>query len=80
MIIPSFDHSRRRFLTFLAGSPYVAALGGVRAFAQQCEGPVITGFPSGHTTGPCWTLPLGVRVRVVTAPRPSVVIEEAPVE
>jgi len=56
------------------------ALDVVRAFAQQCEGPVITGFPSGHTTGPCWTLPLGVRVRVVTAPRPSVVIEEAPVE
>jgi hypothetical protein len=41
---------------------------------------VITGFPSGHTTGACWTLPLGVRVRVVTAPRPSVVVEEAPVE
>ena len=28
-------HHRRAFLRFLAGSPYVAALGGVRAFAQQ---------------------------------------------
>jgi muramoyltetrapeptide carboxypeptidase len=57
-----------------------SALDVVRAFARECGGPVITGFPSGHTTGPCWTLPLGVRVRVVTAPRPSVVVEEAPVE
>jgi muramoyltetrapeptide carboxypeptidase len=52
----------------------------IRTFAQDCPGPVITGFPSGHTTGPCWTLPLGVRVRVVTAPRPSVVVEESPVQ
>jgi muramoyltetrapeptide carboxypeptidase len=52
----------------------------IRAFAQECPGPVITGFPSGHSTGPCWTLPLGVRVRVVTAPRPAVVVEESPVQ
>jgi len=51
----------------------------MRAFAQGFDGPVITGFPSGHTTGPCWTLPLGVRVRVVTAPRASIIVEEAPV-
>ena len=56
------------------------ALDVIRAFAHGCEGPVITGFLSGHTSGPCWTLPLGVRVRVVTAPRPSLIIEEAPVE
>ena len=49
-------------------------------FAKDVAGPVITGFPSGHTSGPCWTLPLGVRFRVVTAPRPSVVVEESPVE
>ena len=30
----SIQH-RRAFLGFLAGSPYVAALGGIRAFAQQ---------------------------------------------
>ncbi len=52
----------------------------IRAFAKDVAGPVITGFPSGHTNGPCWTLPLGVRVRVVTAPRASVVVEESPVE
>src|SRR5580658_9185380 len=28
-------HHRRAFLRFLAGSPYVAALGGIEAFAQQ---------------------------------------------
>jgi isopentenyl diphosphate isomerase/L-lactate dehydrogenase-like FMN-dependent dehydrogenase len=28
-------HSRRTFLKYLAGSPYVAALGGIRAFAQR---------------------------------------------
>jgi muramoyltetrapeptide carboxypeptidase len=42
-------------------------------------GPVLYGFPSGHTTGPCWTLPLGVRTRLVTTARPRVVIEEAAV-
>jgi muramoyltetrapeptide carboxypeptidase len=42
-------------------------------------GPVIFGFPSGHTTGPCWTLPLGVRVRLLTHPRPGIVVEESPV-
>jgi muramoyltetrapeptide carboxypeptidase len=56
------------------------ALDVIRAFAGDIEGPIITGFPSGHTTGPSWTLPLGVRVRVVTAPRASVIVEESPVE
>src|ERR1700726_3200584 len=28
-------HHRRAFLRFLAGSPYIAALGGIRAFAQR---------------------------------------------
>ena len=56
------------------------ALDVIRAFANDCQGPVITGFPSGHTTGPCWTLPLGVRVRVVTAPHAALIVEESPVE
>jgi hypothetical protein len=30
--------NRRAFLRFLAGSPYVAALGGIRAFAQRAPG------------------------------------------
>jgi muramoyltetrapeptide carboxypeptidase len=46
---------------------------------RDFPGPVLYRFPSGHTTGPAWTLPLGVRVRVVTAP-PAIVVEEAPVE
>jgi len=33
--IPSTEHSRRAFLAFLAASPYVAALGGIRAWAQR---------------------------------------------
>jgi muramoyltetrapeptide carboxypeptidase len=52
----------------------------IRTFAGDFTGPVISGFPSGHTSGPCWTLPLGVRVRIVTAPRASLVVEESPVE
>lgn len=55
------------------------ALDVIRTFSHDFPGPVITGFPSGHTTRPCWTLPLGVRVRVVTAPRPAIVVEESPV-
>ena len=47
-------------------------------FADDVPGPVIFGFPSGHTTGPCWTLPLGVRVRVLTSPA-SLIVEESPV-
>jgi len=42
-------------------------------------GPVLFGLPSGHTTGPCLTLPFGVRARVVTAPEPQLIIEEAAV-
>jgi muramoyltetrapeptide carboxypeptidase len=44
------------------------------------HGPVLFGFPSGHTTGPCWTLPLGVDVRVVSGPTPRIVTEDAAVE
>jgi muramoyltetrapeptide carboxypeptidase len=51
----------------------------IQAVAASFSGPVIAGFPSGHTTGPCWTVPLGVRTRVRTSPRPAIVIEESPV-
>jgi muramoyltetrapeptide carboxypeptidase len=43
-------------------------------------GPVVVGFPSGHTTGPAMTLPLGVRCRVVADGRPRLVIEESAVQ
>ncbi|MBI4887113.1 MAG: LD-carboxypeptidase [Acidobacteria bacterium] len=51
----------------------------IREWTAGFAGPVLLGFPSGHTTGPCWTLPLGVRVRVRTSPRASLVVEESPV-
>jgi muramoyltetrapeptide carboxypeptidase len=42
-------------------------------------GPILFGLPSGHTGGACMTLPFGVTARVVTAPEPSLVIEEGAV-
>jgi muramoyltetrapeptide carboxypeptidase len=47
--------------------------------ADDFDGPILYGFPSGHTTGPCWTLPMGVRVSLRTGEGPGVVIEESPV-
>ena len=44
------------------------------------NGPVVYGFPSGHTSGPLVTLPFGVRTRVVANGHPRVIIEEAGVE
>src|SRR5262249_4424596 len=40
-------------------------------------GPVLIGFPSGHTISPAMTLPFGVRARVVGGGHPRVAIEEA---
>ena len=42
-------------------------------------GPVLIGLPSGHTTGPAMTLPLGVRARVVGGASPKLIIEESAV-
>jgi muramoyltetrapeptide carboxypeptidase len=50
----------------------------LREFVRDFTGPVLFGFPSGHTAGPTWTLPLGVNARVVGTP-PALVIEEAAV-
>ena len=44
---------------------------------RDFKGPVIYGFPSGHTAGPSLTLPFGVRARVVASAAPRLVIEEA---
>jgi muramoyltetrapeptide carboxypeptidase len=49
------------------------------ALSRDVKGPVLFGFPSGHTAGAALTLPLGVRARVVAGSRPAVVIEEAAV-
>jgi muramoyltetrapeptide carboxypeptidase len=43
------------------------------------HGPVLIGFPSGHTIGPVTTLPFGVACRVVAGSQPRLVIEEAAV-
>jgi muramoyltetrapeptide carboxypeptidase len=50
-----------------------------RVFADF-SGPVVFGFPSGHTTGPSMTLPFGVDCRVIGGARPRLVIEEAAVQ
>lgn len=42
------------------------------------RGPVLFGFPSGHTTTPLVSLPLGVQTRVIASPEsPRLVFEEA---
>jgi len=58
----------------------VTAAAVIEEFAGDCRGPVLAGFPSGHTTGPCWTLPLGVTCRIMTTPGPALIVEDAPVE
>jgi muramoyltetrapeptide carboxypeptidase len=40
-------------------------------------GPVLFGFPSGHTTSPALSLPLGVHARVVASGAPRLLLEEA---
>jgi len=47
---------------------------------KDFQGPVVYGFPSGHTAVPFMTLPFGVQTRVVANGRPRVIIEEAGVE
>ena len=58
----------------LAGKSVLASL------LKEFNGPVVHGFPSGHTRGPIVTLPFGVRARVVANGHPRVIIEEAGVE
>jgi muramoyltetrapeptide carboxypeptidase len=43
-------------------------------------GPVLIGFPSGHTVGPAMTLPFGVNARIVTDGTARLVIEESAVQ
>jgi muramoyltetrapeptide carboxypeptidase len=51
----------------------------MRDLFADFTGPVLIGFPSGHTIGPAMTLPFGVACRVIGGDRPRVVIEEAAV-
>ena len=43
-------------------------------------GPVLIGFPSGHTAGAAMTLPFGVNARVIAGANPRLVIEESAVQ
>jgi muramoyltetrapeptide carboxypeptidase len=43
-------------------------------------GPVVVGFPSGHTTGPAVTLPLGIECRVIADGSPRLIVEESAVQ
>ena len=55
----------------------VTARDAIEAATEGIAGPILFGFPSGHTTGPCWTLPIGVRVRIVAEREPGIIVEEA---
>lgn len=61
-------------------SGHPTALSVITDLFGDFPGPVLAGFPSGHTAGPAMTLPLGVLCRVVGDGRPRLVIEEAAVE
>jgi muramoyltetrapeptide carboxypeptidase len=52
------------------------ARGTLAELFKDFQGPVIFGFPSGHTAGPSITLPFGVQARVVATGAPRLVIEE----
>jgi len=52
----------------------------LRDFTNEFRGPVLFNFPSGHTAGPTWTLPFGVKAEIVGGPAPVVRILEAAVE
>ena len=49
----------------------------LREYVADFTGPVLFGFPSGHTTGATWTLPFGVEARITTTPAALVIDESA---
>jgi muramoyltetrapeptide carboxypeptidase len=57
----------------------VTAVDAIRHAMAGFAGPIFCGFPSGHTTGPVTTLPLGTAVLAATHPRPLIRVEESPV-
>jgi muramoyltetrapeptide carboxypeptidase len=61
-----------------SGEPKARAV--VAELFRDFPGPVVIGFPSGHTSGPAITLPFGVQCRVIADARPRLVIEECAVE
>jgi muramoyltetrapeptide carboxypeptidase len=57
----------------------VTAVDAIRDVLSGFRGPIVVGFPSGHTTGALVTLPFGVRATVLATDSPALVIEEAAV-
>jgi muramoyltetrapeptide carboxypeptidase len=55
------------------------AIDTIRSVLNGFQGPILRGFPSGHTPGAAITLPLGVRVAVATRGEPALIIAEAAV-
>jgi muramoyltetrapeptide carboxypeptidase len=55
----------------------VAARTVLKELLKDFNGPVVFGFPSGHTAGPAMTLPLGVGARLIANGKPRLIIEEA---
>ena len=55
------------------------ARGVVAELLETFPGPVLFGFPTGHTAGPALTVPLGVEVRVIAGRRPRLVVTESAV-
>jgi len=52
----------------------------VRRVLAGFTGPILAGFPSGHTPGATMTLPFGVRATAIARGRPALVIEDAAVD
>jgi muramoyltetrapeptide carboxypeptidase len=57
----------------------VTARAAVAEATRDFPGPVLFGLPAGHTAGPALTIPLGVRVRVESAPTPRLLFLEGAV-
>lgn len=60
------------------GSP--TACEAIASFFEDFDGPVISGFPSGHGDAPVWTLPFGVRASLTTRGGASLSIDEPAVD
>jgi muramoyltetrapeptide carboxypeptidase len=60
-----------------SGQP--TARGVVAELLKAFPGPVLFGFPTGHTAGPALTVPLGTAVRVVGGRRSRLIVTEAAV-
>lgn len=54
----------------------VTGQGVMADFFRDFPGPVLAGFPTGHTTTPLVTVPLGVSTRVVAHQAPALVVTE----